>query len=181
MAPPRGGKRWSTPGFALHWAMLFLFWIVLSGVFDAFHLVCGVLSTAVVARLTHEMQFFEGRGELGRLHLARVSWPRLFVYVLWLTKEIAVANLQVLRVVLDPKLPIDPAMVSFKTHLQSDLGRTLLANSITLTPGTITVTAPEGEFLVHALVADPGVLPSIGRMQEQIARTLPGIEEGPVE
>jgi multisubunit Na+/H+ antiporter MnhE subunit len=61
-------------------------------------------------------------------------------------------NLQVAYIVLNPKLPIDPGLLRFRTRLQSSVGHILLANSITLTPGTITVDLTEGTYLVHALV-----------------------------
>jgi multicomponent Na+:H+ antiporter subunit E len=53
--------------------------------------------------------------------------------------------------VLDPRLPVDPVVVRFKTRLTSDLAVTAFANSITLTPGTVTVDVEEREFVVHAL------------------------------
>ncbi len=165
--------------FLTHFAILFAFWLVLSGLFDWFHLAAGFLSAAAVAALTYRLQILEPEPPGPRMHLARAPWPRLFLYLLWLLREVAKANIQVLRVVLHPRLPIDPVLVRFRAHLTSDLAKTILANSITLTPGTITVEVRGDEFLVHSLLG-PEVTRDIARMQNQIARALPRIE-GAVE
>jgi multicomponent Na+:H+ antiporter subunit E len=79
-----------------------------------------------------------------------LTW-RLLPYWVWLIKEIFWANVAVAKVILDPKLPISPIIVPFKACAESDLGRMIYANSITLTPGTIT-TGTDGEILrIHAL------------------------------
>ena len=78
---------------------------------------------------------------------------RLLAYVPWLLKEIFVANLEVAKVILDPKLPISPRMVVFHGSQQTDLGRAIYANSITLTPGTITTGVEGQDFQIHALRA----------------------------
>jgi multicomponent Na+:H+ antiporter subunit E len=158
--------------------MLFAFWVVLSGLLDAFHLTWGVVSATVVAALTHGLQFPDNtRSARGPVHLAMAPWPRLAAYGGWLLREVVIANWNVLKTVLDPRLPIDPAMIRFRSHLTSGLGRTILANSITLTPGTITVDVrPDGEFVVHALVGGEPVVNDLTRMQRHIAAALPGIE-----
>ena len=79
-----------------------------------------------------------------------MGWPFL-LYLPWLLKEILIANINVAKVILSPKLPISPIMVVFGSTQKTDLGRVLYANSITLTPGTIT-TGVEGDQLeIHAL------------------------------
>jgi len=158
-----------------HAGILFAFWLVLSGLFDAIHLAAGLFSALLVAALTHRLQILEPAPSGERIHLARAPWPRLFLYLLWLLREVVKANLQVLRVVLHPRLPIDPVLVRFRTHLTTDLAKTILANSITLTPGTITVQVSGDEFLVHSLLG-PEVTSDITRMQNQIARALPRLE-----
>jgi len=94
----------------------------------------------------------------------------LLVFIPWLIWEIIVASLQVAYLVLHPKTPIDPYLVRFQTKLPNTTARVILGNSITLTPGTITVRINEGEFLVHALTkssADSIVDDSLPR---QVAR-----------
>ncbi len=76
---------------------------------------------------------------------------RFVLYAVYLLKEIAVANLQIAYVVLHPDLPIDPKLVRFQAAVWSDSGVTTLANSITLTPGTLTVRVAEDGFEIHSL------------------------------
>ena len=78
---------------------------------------------------------------------------RLVVYVPYLLKEIAVANLQIAYVVLHPDLPIDPKIVQLRAAVWDDAAVTALANSITLTPGTLTVSVSERSFDIHSLTA----------------------------
>ena len=166
-------------GFLSHWLMLFGFWLILSGQFDVFHLAVGVIGAAGVALLSHQLQWFDvGDGEGVSHHLAATPWVRQGFYAVWLLREIVIANWQVMRIVLHPRLPIDPTLVHFQSQLTSDLGVTILANSITLTPGTITVHAGEnrGEFVIHALVAGDSVGTAVSAMQKRIIATLPTIE-----
>jgi Multisubunit Na+/H+ antiporter, MnhE subunit len=78
---------------------------------------------------------------------------RLVVYVPYLLKEIAVANLQIAYVVLHPDLPIDPEVVQLRAAVWDDAAVTTLANSITLTPGTLTISVSERSFDIHSLTA----------------------------
>ena len=75
-------------------------------------------------------------------------------YLPWLTWEIFKSNVAVARIVLHPSLPIDPSMVHFHGTQKTDLGRFIYANSITLTPGTITTGIVGTDFEVHALTAE---------------------------
>ena len=82
----------------------------------------------------------------------RSSWAaRALVYWVWLGKEILKSGWDVSKIILNPKLPISPTLVRFKPSQKSDVGLVLHANSITLTPGTLTIEARPGEFLVHGL------------------------------
>jgi multicomponent Na+:H+ antiporter subunit E len=165
-------------GFVLHWFLLFAFWLVLSGMFDAFHTGMGLVCTAVVAALSHRMQLVGlGTGVGETRHLASTSLHRQFLYSFWLLREIAMANWQVVKIVLDPKLPIDPVLIRFDSSVTSDLGITILANSITLTPGTITVEVEQGEFLVHALVGGEPAVSGIRAIQERVVAALPSHEQ----
>lgn len=124
---------------------LFGLWLLLSGHFEPLILAFGVLSCLFVVYLAWRMDR-EDRYDFPLI----LTW-HLLGYWLWLIKEIAKANVNVARVILDPKLPISPIMVPFRACQKSDLGRMIYANSITLTPGTIT-TGTEGEILrIHAL------------------------------
>ena len=77
--------------------------------------------------------------------------PLYLKYAVVLVWEIIKANIDVIKIILSPKMEIEPAIVTFHTDLESDAARVTLANSITLTPGTITVDVQENRFCVHAL------------------------------
>jgi multicomponent Na+:H+ antiporter subunit E len=129
---------------ALVFAACFALWLVLSGHPTPLHLVQGVLSAALVTYINRDLE---------AISAAVRCCPRFLGYLPWLLKEIVVANLQVIRIVLDPRLPVDPCLVRFPTRLTGDLAVTTFANSITLTPGTVTVDVEEREFVVHALTS----------------------------
>ncbi len=127
-------------------AILFGFWLLLSGYYDdPLLLGLGVGSSVLVVYLCKRMDVVDHEGV--PLQLGGRFWR----YLPWLMKEIFVANVAVAKIILDPKMPISPRMVVFHGSQETDLGKVLYANSITLTPGTIT-TGVEGQaFEIHAL------------------------------
>ena len=74
-----------------------------------------------------------------------------FVYLPWLLWEIVKSNIDVAKIILNPKLPMRPHIIRVASSQKSDVGMATFANSITLTPGTITLAIREGEIIVHAL------------------------------
>ena len=137
--------------FMLQFVALYLLWLVLSGMYDLFHMGLGVACCAFVAWLTADL----APGETRTLR-SPMAMLRLPLYSCWLLVEILKANLRMLYLVFHPRLleKIDPSMVSFKTRLTSRVSLATLANSITLTPGTITVSIDErGYVIVHAIDA----------------------------
>jgi multicomponent Na+:H+ antiporter subunit E len=124
---------------------LYLFWLLLSGFFTAFLMSAGIGSALAVVWFARRMDVVDAEGH--PIHLgaqALLYWP-------WLLKEIAKSAWDVSRIIVDPKLPISPTLVRFKPTQRTDVGLVLHANSITLTPGTITIEAGRDEFLVHGL------------------------------
>jgi len=128
-------------------AVSFLFYLLLAGSVAPFELVTGAISAVVVAvalwgvSLTTPIQPLRTVRQLARFGL----------YVPYLLWEIAKANVDIAYVVLHPSLPIDPEMVEFDAAVWSALSVTTLANSITLTPGTLTVDVSRSHFTVHTL------------------------------
>ena len=146
--------------------ILFLLWIVFSGQFDVFHLTMGLISSAVVTAISGEMMFSTHKPQ-GLLLL----WLRICAYIPWLIYQIFKANLHVMILVFHPKMMelINPQIIEFESRLQGDYARTTFANSITLTPGTITVDATVlGKFSVHC-IDDPSGQSLPGEMEEKIA------------
>lgn len=124
------------------------FWILLSGKFDLFHLTLGVISCLLVAHFSRDLLFTQ-KDKKGRLPEAF----RFMMYIPWLLWQIILSNLSVAFYALHPRMisEIDPQIYWFKSYLKKDLALVTLANSITLTPGTITVRIIEDEFYVHTL------------------------------
>jgi len=80
--------------------------------------------------------------------------PKLLSYFTWLSGEIVKANMAVVKAVLSPDMEISPTLVRIPSWRRTDNGRTLFANSITLTPGTVSVAISEDEILVHGLLEE---------------------------
>ena len=123
-----------------------LFWLLLSWPVDAQHVVVGMAVAALAAFLTGDM--FVQRPHVFT-HIKRYTW--FFYYVPMFLWECIKANFDVAYRVVHPDVPIKPGIVKVKTHLKSQTGITFLANSITLTPGTLTVDIDEekGFLYVH--------------------------------
>ena len=96
--------------------------------------------------------------------------PRLVVYVPWLILEIVKSNLDVAVRILKPGLPIAPRMIRVRAGQRGDVGRVIYANSITLTPGTISVDVMRGEILVHALTREGASSLAEGEMDRRVTR-----------
>lgn len=152
---------------------LFALWVVLSGKFDAFHLLTGAASAFVISLGTHRLLILPPAIGAAKVHpILAVPWLRLVVYLPWLGWQIILASLHVAFVVLHPRMPISPRLVRFHALLPHNLARLTLANSITLTPGTVTLDVHDDEFLVHALTATSarGLDPKTGErtMQQRV-------------
>jgi len=121
-------------------------WLLWSGyLHEPLLLGFGALSCALVVGLVARMDSIDN---------SPTQWGlagRSLVYVPWLLLEIVKANFHVTRLVLDPRLPIRPQLVSGPASQRTDLGQVIYANSITLTPGTITLDLRGGQVLVHAI------------------------------
>jgi multicomponent Na+:H+ antiporter subunit E len=144
-----------------------VFWVLMSGMFDAFHLGLGLLCCLLVAFLSAELLF----GPDFRLRFSQVTG--MITYLPWLFWQILLSNLQVTYIVLHPRMEelIDPQLVRFRTRLKTSFARVTLAQSITLTPGTITVELEDDEFTVYALTAaSASGLP--GEMEGRLAAAL---------
>lgn len=159
-----------TKRFSARFLVLFAFWLILSGRLEIEDLIFGVFSAALVTFMTQDLPQPEQRWQAAGSGIGaglKTAW-RLGLYFLWLVREIIISNLQVAYLVLHPKLPIDPGLLRFRTQLRSRVGHVILANSITLTPGTITVDFTEGTYLVHALVPEAAGALLDQRMQSKL-------------
>jgi len=146
---------------------LLCLWVILSGKFDWFHMGLGLISCAIVTVFSGDLLFPQSKtGGLFRRFIHVIN------YVPWLLYQVVVANLHVLYLVFHPRMMdlIDPQIIRFDSTLKKELSLVTLANSITLTPGTITMyVSVNGTFQVHAIDKISGE-PLPGEMEKRIAR-----------
>jgi multicomponent Na+:H+ antiporter subunit E len=124
---------------------LMLFWIMLSGDFGLLNLALGFISVLLVVSISHRMDVVDQESQPFQLS------TRLPVYWGWLALKVIRSNLEVTRRIWTPGTAISPALVRLKLSQQTALGKVIYANSITLTPGTVTLAIEDDEILVHAL------------------------------
>ena len=126
--------------------LLAVFWIINSGHFDLLLLSFGVLSVGLVIAITQLMT--RAGDDYHPTVILSLGLPR---YMAWLLKEIVKSNLEVIRCIWQPTPDIEPRVIKIKASQQTDLFKVLYANSITMTPGTVTLEVEGDEFTVHAL------------------------------
>ncbi len=153
--------------------LLYALWLLLSGKFDLFHLSLGALSCALVARLSADLLFLDKDKGLGK---RLIEAGRFFSYFTWLLWQIVIANFHVIGLALSGRRmrsELAPHIFSFKTILRDDFSRFVLANSITLTPGTVTIRIHGDTIFVHAISKEAaGELAdheSISEMERRVA------------
>lgn len=144
--------------------VLFVFWLLLSGYFEPFLIAAGAGSAVAVVLLARRMELIDQEG-----HPIHLGW-RLLGYWPWLMKEIVKSAWDVSRIILDPRLPISPRLISVHATQKTAVGLVTYANSITLTPGTISVEVAEGRILVHALTAAGAEGLAEGEMDRRVTR-----------
>jgi len=137
----------------VEFVLLFAFWILISGHYQLKYLLIGVGASALVTYLTKDLVYKPGYGKevTSRIGYTLSSAVRLVLFLPWLVWAIIKCNIQMALIILNPRLPIDPGFLQFKTRLMKKVSLVTLANSITLTPGTITVDLTGKNFVIHAI------------------------------
>lgn len=138
-----GTVHWSRPVILA--VLLMLAWVLWSGFLKPLLLALGAFSSLLVVYLSYRMRLFDAEVFGGRFLL------RLVRYWGWLAREIFRSSLEVTRAVLSPGLPISPTVAEFDSRCKNPTDQAILGNSITLTPGTLTLQIQDGHFVVHAL------------------------------
>ena len=148
------------PGLVLALAVL---WFALSGQTSPFFIGLGVVSVLLTLWLAGRLRIIDRNASpFYRL-------PQMLVYLGWLIVEVVKANIAVIARVLGPRHAIDPAVVRLRTRARTDLGKALFANSITLTPGTVTIDVQGDKVMVHALVREKASVASFEPMDRRAA------------
>lgn len=127
--------------------LLFIFWLILNGKITMEIILIGLILSMIVTKLTYST--IRIRKELEHKVLKKFS--KIIKYLAILVVEIIKANIDIIKLVLTKDPEITPTLKTIKVDLKSRISRVALANSITLTPGTITVQLNEDEYLIHAI------------------------------
>ena len=144
-------------------------WLILSGIYKPMLIGFGIVSVALVMVIVRRMDQVDG--DHVRISIKPIQF---FFYVLWLFIEIAKSNWRVTKIVLARTMPIRQNLFEVPYSQTSDLGQVIFANSITLTPGTLTIETETGDFLIHALSYDPTDMDALADMDRRVT----GIENG---
>jgi multicomponent Na+:H+ antiporter subunit E len=168
----------------LEFVILFVFWLLLSGHYQAKYIIFGVISAALVTFLTNDLfhaVLRHGEGTEPDVRAIFKQLGRFIAYIPWLLGQIVLANVQVAYLVLHPRMPIEPGFLLFSTRMHKGMSQVTLANSITLTPGTITVSLEGGNYIIHNL--KPPLAQSLvdGQMQSKVAHVYLETEKVPPE
>jgi multicomponent Na+:H+ antiporter subunit E len=143
---------------------LAIIWLLLSGHYTPLLLGLGAASCLLVWYISERMDLVDH--EEHPLHLRPI---RLILYWLWLGGEVVKSNIDVARRIIDPDLPIQPKLLKVRTSQRTELGQVIYANSITLTPGTVSIDLEGYEIEVHALAADPAEALLAGEMDRRVS------------
>ena len=153
--------------------LYFLLWIIFNGNFTLEICLFGMVIASAMFAFT--CKFMDYSIEKEKRNMCRIF--RFLKYICVLVKEIVKANLVVIHMILSEKEEIEPALVSFHSDMNTPAGKAFLANAITLTPGTITVTLEESDYTVHCLdeslavgIADSVVVEMLSELEEEDAK-----------
>lgn len=144
--------------------ILLVFWLLNSGHYNYLILALGAASIAIVVLIAHRMDVVDHESQT--IHLS-LEYPR---FGLWLIKEIVVANLTVVKHIWLGNKTITPTVKVIKASQTTDVGKVIYANSITLTPGTVTLGLVNDEIMVHALIQENIVALESGDMDSRVSR-----------
>ena len=137
--------------------------MTLSGYFKPILLSLGAISILCVVFLVNRMKIMDEET------VPYLYVPKTLSYFAWLFREIAKANMDVVKAVLKPELDVKPGLITVKAEQMTDMGRTMFANSITLTPGTVSVSVDGDEILVHSLLSDSVTVEDFKEMAKRSA------------
>jgi multicomponent Na+:H+ antiporter subunit E len=143
---------------------LFAFWLALSGHFTPLLLAVGGMGALLCALAAWRIRLLDAEG-----HPVELLPPAL-TYFPWLAREIVSSAVSVAAIILHPRLPISPTLTAVRASQRTAAGMATYANSITLTPGTITMAVDDDRLTVHALLKPAALDLESGRMDRRVAR-----------
>lgn len=130
--------------------LLFSFWLLLTVTYNVISLMIGIGVVLIVLWFNRDLLINEHESDFYSIK----SIIRLIQFLFVLVKEIIIANIQVAKIVLDQKMPIQSSFFHYPIQLKKPMNQVIYANAITLTPGTLTVDTKDDYFIIHALTDD---------------------------
>ena len=150
--------------------LLFGFWMLLSGNTQTKFLVYGVLTAIIASWASYPLLLVPNGDDSKRYFVFGINPFKLIAYFIWLLWQLVLANIDVIRATVRPEIEIDPCVVRFRYQTDNPMARVVLANSITLTPGTVTMNlTDDGVYEVHALTVGAADGLRSGDMQQKVA------------
>ena len=131
--------------------LLFGFWMLLSGNTQPKFLIYGVLTAIIAAWVSYPLLLVPNGDDTKRYFVFGINPVKLVAYIVWLLWQLVLANIDVIRSTVRPEIEIDPCVVRFRYQTDNPMARVVLANSITLTPGTYTLFQEGDHFVIHCL------------------------------
>lgn len=151
--------------------IMMLMWLLLSGRLEAKFLIYGIATSIICSIICMPLMIINGVTGDKKYFVFNFSIFKMAKYLVWLAWQLILANIEVARAVVRPDLKIDTEIVRFKVHFDNPMALTVLANSITLTPGTVTMNVTDdGIFEIHALTTGSAEGIVAGDMQVQVAK-----------
>ncbi|MFH5883164.1 Na+/H+ antiporter subunit E [Halalkalibaculum sp. DA3122] len=159
----------SAKSLLLSFISLMGFWYLMSGFFDLVHTIMGLISVGIVMGINHKLKTFSFyENETDVLKDLRILYAPY--YFGWLLVQIVISGIEVAKILLNPSLPIQTTVVRFKVDYPNPHCKMILGNSITLTPGTLTVDIQDNEFVVHAITPSSFEGIASDKMPKQVLR-----------
>lgn len=150
--------------------VLFGFWMALAGRTETKFVIYGIITAAVASWLTYDLLLVPNKDGSRRYFVFGISIPRFIVYFFWLMWQLWLANVDVLLATTGTELDIDPKIIRFRFKVDNPMASVVLANSITLTPGTVTINVTDdGLYEIHALTRGAAAGCLDGAMQKKVA------------
>lgn len=139
---------------------MFIFWMILAGRTEIKFIIYGILTAAVTSWITYPLLLVRNKTGDKKYFVFGVNPFKFISYFIWLMWQLILANIDVLLATTSQELQIDPKVVRFKVHFDNPMASVMLADSITLTPGTVTINVTDdGLYEIHALT--PGAADGI--------------------
>lgn len=144
--------------------VFFALWLLMSGIYEPLIIGFGVVSSVLCVWIINRLQILDARGLSNQIGL--LSFGR---YLFWLTVEIGKADWAVMKIILAPDALVRQRLIHVPAGQKTDFGKMLFANSITITPGTITVETEPDHFIVHALSDDAADKDALAVMENKVS------------